>query len=123
MLALHKDQLRGRDVILFVDNEGALASLVRGGSGQADAAFVALLTHALALQLGIRVWYDSLEHFEVVGKDFGAVSSHFSRRRTAASRSRSVSSRRWRATSLSSWTSHRAVPTTFAGPRWLMQRW
>ena len=58
MLARHAKHFAGNDCIFFVDNEGALASLVRSGSGEPDAEMVTHVVHALATMLGARVWWD-----------------------------------------------------------------
>ena len=58
LLARYHRQLAGRDVIVFIDNEGALASLIRGATGEADAEFVCQVVHCLALRLHVRIWWD-----------------------------------------------------------------
>ena len=57
MLARHANLFRGEDALFFVDNEGALAALVRGGSGEADAEAVAHIVHSLATILNCRIWW------------------------------------------------------------------
>ena len=45
-------------MVFFVDSEGALASLIRGAAGEADAEFVCQVVHCLALRLHLRIWWD-----------------------------------------------------------------
>ena len=50
--------LRGRDVIWFLDNEGALGTFVRGSSAHADAANIAAATHLFWARIQCRVWLE-----------------------------------------------------------------
>ena len=54
----HKESLRGRDVIWFVDNIGALQVLIKGNSAQFDAGNVCAAAHLLWASLGTRVWFE-----------------------------------------------------------------
>ena len=58
LLARHAQHFSGNDALFFIDNEGALAALIRMGSGEADAELVAQIVHALATMLNCRVWWD-----------------------------------------------------------------
>ena len=58
MLARFASFFAGQDCLFFVDNEGALAALVRSSSGQPDAEFVCQVTHCLLLLLHVRAWWD-----------------------------------------------------------------
>ena len=48
----------GRDVIWFIDNEAAAATLIRGASREEDVNQIAELTHLLWAAHGIRVWIE-----------------------------------------------------------------
>ena len=50
-------EVRRIDVLFFIDNEGALAALIRATSSEEDAAFVSHLTHSILLLLEARVWW------------------------------------------------------------------
>ena len=52
------NQLRGRDVICFVDNTGALFGLGKGDCKDADCARMIHIFHALCLALDISVWFE-----------------------------------------------------------------
>ena len=52
------DQLRGRDIIHFIDNSGAEAGLVRGYSRDVDSARMASIFHTVAAALGANVWFE-----------------------------------------------------------------
>ena len=58
MLARHAAVFQDQDALFFIDNEGALAALIRGGSGEPDAEVVAHLVHSLATILNCRIWWD-----------------------------------------------------------------
>ena len=58
LLARYADRFRDNDALIFIDNEGALAALIRMGSGEEDAELVAQIVHALATMLNCRVWWD-----------------------------------------------------------------
>lgn len=51
-------QLRGRDVIHFVDNSGALSILTKGYSREADCGRMTHFFHAIAASLQVRVWFE-----------------------------------------------------------------
>ena len=47
LLARYADYFRDNDALFFIDNEGALAALIRMGSGEEDAELVAhMFTHS-----------------------------------------------------------------------------
>jgi len=52
------DQLRNRDVVHFIDNQGAMFGLAKGTSRDYDTARMAHVFHALAAALGCRVWFE-----------------------------------------------------------------
>jgi hypothetical protein len=54
----HEDLFRGRDVLWWIDNEGAASSLVRGRSRQFDAGSLVHLAHLKWAELGCRVWIE-----------------------------------------------------------------
>ena len=60
-LACLQEELRGRDVVLFVDNEAAVSALVRGASRATDAAQLAELAHAILLRLSCRLWIEWID--------------------------------------------------------------
>ena len=48
--------VRGRDVVHFIDNAGALYALMNGSSSDVDSARLVHTFHALAVPLATRVW-------------------------------------------------------------------
>ena len=58
--ALQHD-LQGRDVVLFVDNEAAVSTLIRGTSCTEDSALMAELLHTLCLILRCRLWVEWID--------------------------------------------------------------
>ena len=50
------ESFRGRDVVLFIDNTGALFGLGKGDCREADSARIIHLFHAACLALRVRVW-------------------------------------------------------------------
>ena len=60
MAALYNEKavLRGKDVLFFVDNLGALAALVAGYSRNGDAADISACFHIVAAEIGCRVWFE-----------------------------------------------------------------
>jgi hypothetical protein len=57
----YRELLRGKDVLWFIDNEAAAASLIRGGSGQPDVEQLCLKTHMLWAVLDMRVWIEWID--------------------------------------------------------------
>ena len=57
-LALLAQRVKGRDLISFIDNEAAVSTLIRGASRAEDCARLAELTHALLMQLNVRLWIE-----------------------------------------------------------------
>ena len=55
---LHQDILRGRDLIWFVDNIGALQVLIKGNSSQFDAGNVCAAAHLHWAATGTRSWFE-----------------------------------------------------------------
>ena len=53
--------LRNHRVLLFVDNQGALSTLVGGSAQDEDVAAVALLFQLGVVELGIRLWLEYVE--------------------------------------------------------------
>ena len=60
-LACLQAELRGRDVVLFVDNEAAVSALIRGASRASDAGQLAELVHAILVVLGCRLWVEWID--------------------------------------------------------------
>ena len=56
-----QDDVRGHRLIHFVDNQGALASLIGGFSSDPDTSSVACMYQLLVAQLGCRVWFEWVE--------------------------------------------------------------
>ena len=54
----HKELFRGRDVIWFVDNIGALQVLIKGNSSQYDAGNLCAAAHLYWASMGTRVWFE-----------------------------------------------------------------
>ena len=52
------ESFRGRDVVLFIDNTGALFGLGKGDCREADSARIIHLFHAACLALRVRVWVE-----------------------------------------------------------------
>jgi len=52
---------RGRDIIWFIDNEGACSTLVRGACAPEDIAGIAECTMMIAIRLGARIWYEWID--------------------------------------------------------------
>ena len=63
LVATANDQevFRGRDVIWFIDNEAAAATLIRGASREEDVTDIAELTQLLWAALGTRVWIEWID--------------------------------------------------------------
>ena len=57
----HGHALADLDVLWFVDNEAAVASLIRGGSSQADVHTMVQLAHYLLQHFWIRVWFEWID--------------------------------------------------------------
>ena len=57
----HLDQLRGRDVVVFVDNEAAAASLIRGSSSSLDVGVMAQAVHWLLMRIDCRIWIEWID--------------------------------------------------------------
>ena len=51
-------ELRGREVIHFIDNAGAMACLVKGSSAELDSSLLVHTFWALAAALDIDVWFE-----------------------------------------------------------------
>ena len=52
---------RGRDVVVFIDNQAAMAALIRTSSSAHDCSLFALLTSILTLTLRIRPWFEYVD--------------------------------------------------------------
>ena len=55
---VHSRELQGRDILWFIDNEGAVSALIRGSSGQSDVHLIAQLSNVLIHSLKCRAWYE-----------------------------------------------------------------
>ena len=55
---LSPELFRGKEVIWFVDNEAAVASLIRGAAKPEDVDTIAQVTHALCLHLQCSIWWE-----------------------------------------------------------------
>ena len=53
--------LAGQDIIWFIDNEAACASLIRGASTQHDVGTLMYATHILFAKYGCRVWFEWID--------------------------------------------------------------
>ena len=49
------------DVLWFIDNEAAVASLVRANSQQPDVHLICLFAHAWIFKHGTRIWYEWID--------------------------------------------------------------
>jgi hypothetical protein len=54
----HESELEGRDIIVFVDNEAAAASLIRGASSSCDVGHIAQEVQWKILRLNARIWIE-----------------------------------------------------------------
>ena len=50
------DQLRGLDVVCFIDNEAAATAAIRGTSGQEDVNSIVQPAHLFWMYLDVRAW-------------------------------------------------------------------
>ena len=53
--------IRGKDVIWFVENEGAAAAAIRGASTQGDVDHFVQVAHLLWMKLECRVWIEWID--------------------------------------------------------------
>jgi len=60
-LVNNPDVYRGRDIIWFIDNEGACSILVRGACAPEDIAGIAECTMMISIRLGARIWYEWID--------------------------------------------------------------
>ena len=56
-----KNELRGRDLIWFVDNEAAAAAAIRGSTSEPDVAVLVEVAHLLWLSAQCRVWIEWID--------------------------------------------------------------
>ena len=61
VLLNHPEEVRGRDVIFFVDNEAAVAACIRGASRCDDVGLIVQATQWEALKLGCRLWFEWID--------------------------------------------------------------
>ena len=54
----HGATLRHQDILWFIDNEAAVASLIRGSSSQIDVHTLVQVAHFLFQRFQIRVWIE-----------------------------------------------------------------
>ena len=55
------DFFMDKDVIWFVDNEGACSTLIRGACSPEDVTGIAELTQLIAMRLGARLWFEWID--------------------------------------------------------------
>ena len=53
--------LQGRDIIWFIENEAAVASLIRGAAKPEDVGRLAAAAHVMFLRLKCRVWFEWID--------------------------------------------------------------
>lgn len=58
---IHGHLLANKDVLWFIDNEAAVASLIRAGSSQLDVHLICTFSHAWCFQHNARVWYEWID--------------------------------------------------------------
>ena len=58
---LHPQLFLAADVLWFIDNEAAVASLIRASSLQPDVHLICLLAHAWIFRQGTRIWYEWID--------------------------------------------------------------
>ena len=61
MLLNHAEEVRGRDVIFFVDNEAAVAACIRGASRCDDVGLIVQAIQWEALKLDCRLWFEWID--------------------------------------------------------------
>ena len=54
----HREMLRGKDILIFIDNEAAAAALIRGSSAADEVNVIAQSLHWLLLEHNIRMWIE-----------------------------------------------------------------
>ena len=60
-IATHEEALRGKDLIAFVDNEGAAAAIIRGSSKQHDVGIIVQCIQWLCVRSNIRLWVEWID--------------------------------------------------------------
>ena len=55
------DHFMNKDIVWFVDNEGACSTLIRGACSPEDVSGIAELTQLLAMRLGARIWFEWID--------------------------------------------------------------
>lgn len=58
---IHPSLFVKADVLLFIDNEAAVASLIRANSLQPDVHLICLFAHAWIFKQGARIWYEWID--------------------------------------------------------------
>ena len=53
--------IAGSDIVWFIDNQAAIASLVKGSSSQADISAIVAVVHFNFARLGLRVYFESID--------------------------------------------------------------
>ena len=61
VMANHAEMFAGRDVVWFVDNEGACSTLIRGACRPEEISGIAECSSILAARLGVRIWYEWID--------------------------------------------------------------
>ena len=61
VLLHYQDQLRGKELIWFIDNEAACASMIKGSSREQEVDALATLAHLLSFRLEAPVWYEWID--------------------------------------------------------------
>ena len=57
-LRFEEERVQGQDLILFIDNQGAMTALITGASRAEDAAWMVHVQHLLWCRLRVRVWIE-----------------------------------------------------------------
>ena len=58
---IHPSLFVTADVLWFIDNEAAVASLIRANSLQPDVHLICLFAHAWIFKQGARIWYEWID--------------------------------------------------------------
>ena len=61
LICFCRHELRGADLLLFVDNEAAVAAAIRGVSAAPDARILVEALHVLQLRLDLRIWIEWID--------------------------------------------------------------
>ena len=61
VLLNHADEVKGRDIVFFIDNEAAVAACIRGASRCEDVGLIVQAIQWEALKLGCRCWFEWID--------------------------------------------------------------